>query len=398
LKLQQAIPVHSQKVARGLIVLLLSSGALFVDSANPQTCARADQRAATDSGAGANQKKLSPEIAELLEKLKSTESKDKIGALKTLQAVPPSLVPIAVQKMLTGLLLHDKDRAVRAEAAESLGAFASDETIAAALLHAMDTDADPSTRWTAANAIPPGKKYLPEILKGMENKDPELRVRMVDKFRVAPVEDPDAVMALMDLLHDPDASVRGSVAQALAKYGAKARMTEPALMKAMLTERTHLTRVFEIRALARIGNIRLSDLRPLQLALDQERDSAFKIDCIRAIACLGPKAAPAVNQILHYMSKIRDPKFCAPCADSFALIGHNANPAIPRLAAILTDKRRDPNRDHYAAALGAIATRDDKIAIEALQAALSDPDPFTRKAAAQSLEKLHVKPNKVAVH
>lgn len=393
-KPQARKPVHLQRMVRGLIVFLVSSFSVIDSSSH--LAVFADQHAG--SASGAQTEKASAKINQTTDELKSPKSTIKLEAIEKIQGLPPSRVTPTARETLVSLLTQDKDRDVRAAAAEALGAFAADDSVMKALLHAMDSDPDATTRWRAANAIPAGKKYLPYLLKGMESKDPGLRVRMVDKFRLEPVDDPDAVMAIMDLLRDSDASVRGSAAEALATYGPKARMTEPALMRCLLNEPSQLSRNFEIRALARVGSIRQSDLPGLRAVLDQNRNSSFRIECIRAMAWLGPKASPAIDQILEYMNRNRDPKFLAVASDTLASIGQSAHRSVPILVRELTDPRKDTFKSHYAAALGAVASKNDTAAVEALQTALNNGDSDTRKAAAQSLEKMQVKPTRRGSH
>lgn len=382
--------VHVQRMVRRLIVFLVSSFSVIDSSSHLAVFAGPHMGAAS----GTQTDKAGAKINQIVEKLKSPKSIIKLEAIAKIQALPPSAVAPTARETLISLLAQDKDRDVRAAAAEALGAFAADDSVMKALLRAMDSDPDATTRWRAANAIPAGKKYLPYLLKGMESKDPGLRVRMVDKFRLEPVDDPDAVMAIMDLLRDSDASVRGSAAEALAIYGPKARMTEPALMHCLLNEPSQLSRNFEIRALSRVGSIRQSDLPGLRAALDQNRNSAFRMDCVRTMAWLGPKASPAIDQILDYMNRNRDPKFLAVASDTLASIGPSAHRSVPILVRELTDPRKDTFKCHYAAALGAVASKNDTAAVEALETALTNGDSETRKAAAKSLEKLQIKPTR----
>ena len=330
------------------------------------------------------------EVPNLIAKIQKGQSQEKTEAMFRLRGVRPTNAKLPAVHAVVELLKHDPDANVRSSAAEELGLLPITRESADVLFQASES-ADENVRLRAANSAPGAKEYSQQLLKMLKSTDSEVRVRAADKFLLDPVDDPAIVLALVNLLADEDRSVRASAAQAIARYGPKAGVAEPALMARVRVERDKLTLSFVMRALAAVGNLKPSDLPLLQIVLRKEHEYGIRLSCAKSIAKLGPQAAPATDDLIAVIRFARDTILQGACADALAAIGPAANRATPYLVAALQSPKHNDFRCDYAAALGTVATSNDKAAIDALQNALHNEDPAVQTAARLSLQKLGIK-------
>jgi HEAT repeat protein len=200
---------------------------------------------------------------------------------------------------------------------------------------------------------------------------------------------------LVKQLQEGDSETRRAAATALGEGGAESKAAVPALIKA-LKDRDTFVRRFSARALGGIGPDAASAAPALTAALSDSRKEVQNA-AARALAKIGPSGVTALIGVIRDDAK--DAMTRRQAIESLSNAGRAAHDAVPALTELLKEKtgknkkKMAPEdlRIDAATALGALATADDKDAIETLKA-LTDKKAKTprglRQAAQMSLRKI----------
>jgi HEAT repeat protein len=176
----------------------------------------------------------------------------------------------------------------------------------------------------------------------------------------------DAVLALVRVLHDPEANVSHAAAYALGQIGPAARGAVPALLAYAPNMGFFDSAYFAKAVLSPIGAAAVPALRT---ALD-DPDVKIRVRAAQALGPIGPAAKEAVPGLIALLSEENeDPRGSA--ASALGGIGPAANEAIPALTAALHDKQ-GPVRYAAAEALGKLGAA----AVPALIADTKNPQGY----------------------
>src|SRR5439155_16185183 len=237
-------------------------------------------------------------------------------------------------------VLDDRDANVRARAAAALGAMREKAKDAVPALNDALKDANPSLRLAAATALgkigTPARVTYPTLDQLAKDDQPEIRKAASEskkkigapqksdvalllipglkhanpRFRTAAAvclwmldrDAREAVGPLSEALADPDETVRGTAAFALAAIGADAAEAVPALLKALKSQGDDSLRARAAYALGEIGAAAAKKaVEPLKLALN-DRSAMVRLHAAQALWSIEPKAEdvlPALTRLLE---------------------------------------------------------------------------------------------------
>jgi HEAT repeat protein len=203
------------------------------------------------------------------------------------------------------------------------------------------------------------------------------------------------VRELIGKLKSPDAEVRRTAAKDLAELGPEAVTAVPELKKA-LKDKDLFVRRFAAEALGAIGTGASSAANDLGKMLMSDSKKEAQLAAAIALGKIGPSGVKALTSAVKDPSK--DGAVRRKAAQSLALIGEEARSSVTVLASVLKGKVKnkkgkfndDDIRIDVAIALGAIATSEDKAAVEALRAVSEGKqrNKELKKAAGEALRKL----------
>jgi HEAT repeat protein len=176
---------------------------------------------------------------------------------------------------------------------------------------------------------------------------------------------------LVKQLQSDDPEVRRAAAKALEEGGAESKVAVPALCRA-LKDRDTFVRRFAAQALGAIGPEARSAVPALTMALNDSHKEVQEA-AARALGKLGLSGVETLIALLRDDSK--DPAMRRQAIDSLSSLGPAGRPAVPALTALLKGsiskgkKKAAPDdlRVAAATALGSLATKDDKEAIQMLE-------------------------------
>ncbi len=209
-------------------------------------------------------------VPALVTMLRTGRATVRVRALTALEKVGPKAAA-AIPELLRAL--EDRDEAVRAAAAETMGAVGAGPRANAAMIPLLEAlrDEDPIVRQQAAEA-------LSQIGTGERRELPGL----IDAMRKS------AVPPLLQSLGDEDPFVRRHAARALGKIGAASDQVVPALVRA-LKDPERLTRISAIEALGAVGPPATSALDDLG-RLRNDQDPEIRSSAEAAIRAIRPGA------------------------------------------------------------------------------------------------------------
>jgi HEAT repeat protein len=200
---------------------------------------------------------------------------------------------------------------------------------------------------------------------------------------------------LVAKLKNKDSDVRRSAAKDLAGLGEEAKPAVPALTKA-LSDKDLFVRRFAAEALGAIGPDAKSAVPALALAMNDGRKE-MQLAAVDALGKIGPASIKPLTNVVKDTGK--DGVVRRKAAQGLAKIGLQARGAVPTLATVLKTRvkgkgkgkaNEDDIRADVAITLGAIATPEDTVAIEALKSVIEGKqrNRELKKAATDALRKI----------
>jgi HEAT repeat protein len=280
------------------------------------------------------------------------------------------LVPVLVGVM------KDRDPGVRSRAANALGNMGDQARAAVPALNDALKDANPSLKLTAATALgkigsPAVVAYanlqelakddtIPEIKKAastamrqigapkksdvqtilipaLSNNNPNYRASAIVCLWMLYRDARSAVGPLSKALSDPDATVRGTAAFALAAIGPEAVEAVPALIKALQSQGDETLRFRAAYALGEIGPKAKEAIEPLKAALDDKKP-AVRLHAAQALWSIDPKAeelVPALTRLLD--DKELDTNLLVAAVETLSKMGSHS-PADAKLLDLVRTK------------------------------------------------------------
>jgi HEAT repeat protein len=202
-----------------------------------------------------------------------------------------------------------------------------------------------------------------DLVKKLESKDNEVRRAAAKDLGEMGKDAAPAVKALIKALKDEDRFVKRWSAEALGKIGPEAKSSIPALT-ALLEDGSQPVRDAAVKALAKMGPDALDGLKKALSGASDVQEPA-----IEALVALGPEAVPALT------GAIKDSKMNATlrrkAVEGVAKHPRAGKDAVGALAEVVKNPRaqgQEGNRFRFAAieALGKLATKDDKDAVNVL--------------------------------
>jgi HEAT repeat protein len=277
-----------------------------------------------------------------LAKMQATESKDRREATDALGWLGPT-----VDRSLPALIaaLYDPDQLVRANAGVALGRF--------------------------------GGLAVPALIRQTESGPVEVRrgAALALGFIGKPAE--PAIPALVQLLSDPENSVRQEAARSLAKIGP---MSVGPLIDT-LDGADRKARAAAIVALVDLGSQAAPAIEPLAAAL-RDHDHLIHGTAAEALSGIGK---PAVGMLISALDD-PNPDVRHIAASALSRMGVIADEAVPSLVRTLDDTE-SPVRAAAANALGRIGPAA-RAAVDSLQVRLKDTAIEVRKTCAEALGRL----------
>ena len=292
-----------------------------------------------------------------------------------LRAIGPAAVPALLKQ------LDRPDRQAQAIAVRALGFLDSDYTYAVvprliALLGVRDL------RLEAASALGclRARKAVPPLIAGLKDSDPAFRARAAETLgRIgwerqmaqysAWTTTRGAIAPLAAALKDPDPRVRAAAARALTDIGSEAAVATPDLIAAM-GDPAASVRAAALRAFPRVGPVPGTAIG-IVVRLLQDPDSAVRQAAARAIGDEELDRAAVIDGLL---AALEDPDAEVRAAAARQLARTNGKQGLA------LEMNAVENGYGKSAALAASPR-----AGRALRAALSDPEPRVRAAAAYAL-------------
>jgi HEAT repeat protein len=234
------------------------------------------------------------------------------------------------------------------------------------------------------------KPVPPELLKGLEDKEPAARIKAikalgklgieaVPALGVLRVEPKQLVAALEPHLKDPLLAVRAGVTSALRKGGSPA---VPALRTALADKDTSVRRqaVLSLEVVVARSSDLANEVLPVLVKAIKDDSGQIRVDLARALSRCGSEAlTPLLTLADDPDAKVR----------AYAIIGLvRVKPPAEKVLAILAKKvKEDPESMVRQSALQTLASLG-KAAVPAASAALSDKDPSVQKTAVRTLAKI----------
>jgi hypothetical protein len=165
--------------------------------------------------------------------------------------------------------------------------------------------------------------------------------------------------------------------------GSRAANAAPGLIR-LFDDKYEANQLAAARALGRLGAIDAQHVEAVEGKLDS-RDSKEALIAARALGFMGPAAAAAAPTLMRIATESTG-KLAAKAIESLVSMGASIQPSLP----VMADKLRadDPDvKQRSLKTVAAIATYARSIA-DSVQACTSDPDPTTREAARETLERI----------
>jgi HEAT repeat protein len=336
-------------------------------------------------------------IATLGQALASPSVKLKIAAIDAV--ADAELQPLADQ--VADRMTDDDDRVVAAAAIAVMHGYQDAPRFAGQMLHSEDAEA----RRIAVDGI--GKKIGKLALADLEKagEDPDARVRRTAIRWLGQLKDADAVELLTKRMHDPDEAVRAASASALARIGIG---NLPELGKLALADHALAVRLAGIELLV-AAHLAETQAKLTALTDDPDPMVAAEAAIARGGGELAAKAidraasagewtvrAGAANLAMRALGKeaalalarklAGDPELAVRLAAARVLAHGGDRPAA---AAIFATALTDPDLALQAAV--DLAAQDDERGVQALDAAVRDPEhgPPARAAAAAAHHTAH---------
>jgi HEAT repeat protein len=225
-------------------------------------------------------------------------------------------------------------------------------------------------------------RAVPILLHGLDSSNDKFRKRVVAALgRICPAN-AEVIEALVQLLPDPDDSVRGSAIVALAEMGAPAfRPLRLALIDGDGRVRQGALSVLTTMAQNFHPNLDYQELAPLVAGALRDQDPSVRLSAALSLEAFGPSGKDGVPELIAAISD-NDARVRSAAVSALGRIGPAANSAVPLLLLRLVDQ----NEPIIGAAesLGQIGAP----AVGALANALSHADSDVRAAAAKALGRL----------
>jgi HEAT repeat protein len=182
-----------------------------------------------------------------------------------------------------------------------------------------------------------------DLIKQLKSKDPDARRAAAKALGEAGVDAKPAVPALVQALKDSDLFVRRFSAQALGEVGPDAAKESIPALTALLKDNKEKAEVHQA-AVTALAKIRTTAVEPLlDVVKDRNKDVALRRKAVESLGAIGAEAKSAIPTLIDALGDLEpSPK------------GKKPKPI--------------DLRNEAAAALGEIATPDDKEALEALKA------------------------------
>jgi HEAT repeat protein len=270
----------------------------------------------------------------------------------------------------------DADPSTRATAAWGIAELAGDAAAVEPALRPLLRDASPAVRWAALHAVrrlgSGGASTAEAVVERIAAAETPA-IRALAREAAAAIGAP-AVPALARALGSPEAVVRWGALQALRAVGDPAAGAAAAVDGLAAGDPDPAVRAAALQALARLGaeGLRLAVLR------FEAGDFTVQPDAARAIAFAGPRGVEALRAIL---ASPRDEQ-AAQAAAALADLGPGAGAALPELLAALG--RSGTVRANAAEALVAIGEE----AVPGLVKVAGGTDAAAAEAARYALERI----------
>lgn len=294
--------------------------------------------------------------AEVERQAEASRDVDREGAEREVEALVPALA--------------DREAAVRAEAARSLGELEDPRSVEA-LSRALRTDESAEVRRMAAWAL--GEIEDPAAVPALDHairNDADVEVRRMAAWALGEIESPAAVDALGAAIGDGDLEVRMAAAWALGEI--EDPRAVPWLKRAMGDSNPGVRR----KAAWALGEIEsLEAVDPLARALGDD-DAEVRQTAAWALGEIQPEAAPPA--LVEAAGDV-DPEVRKMAAWALGEIEDPA--AIPALRRLLSDEVGEVQKT----ALWALMEMDDDLGRDTLIELLEDADPEVRREAARAL-------------
>ena len=292
-----------------------------------------------------------------------------------------------------------KDRTVAVKELENYGAFAESAIpdLVKLLIHgnssirsaAADALREISPEWSGSEWV---RKEIPNLIKTLASSDKIARISAAEALGEIGAAAADSASRMIGLLADKDRDVRRAASEALKKIGTSAI---PELVK-ILADSSKDIRDAAFEILERIDpewvytESAVNEIKRLvKLLTDKSkeiRDAAF--EALERIDPEWTRSESALNEIRRLEKMLDDMGESRILAvEALGRIGAAAENAVPRLITMLGDKNAVGT---VVESLGKIGTGA-KQAIPHLIPILADTNPYIRKSAAESLEKIDIK-------
>jgi HEAT repeat protein len=207
-----------------------------------------------------------------------------------------------------------------------------------------------------------------DLIKQLKAKDPDARRAAAKALAETGADAKPAVAALVGALKDSDLFVRRFAAQALGEIGPDAAKEAVPALGALLKDNKEKKEVQEAATIA-LGKLKMGSVPALiEVVKDKDKDLALRRKAVEALGAVGAEAKPAIPTLIDALGDLEPP----------------AKGKKPKPFEL---------RNEAAAALGEIATPDDKEVLEALKGAMGvvrGKDNF-KKIAGDAIKKIEGK-------
>lgn len=273
-----------------------------------------------------------------------------------------------------GRFVGKSDPTLRRKAALALSEMGGDAEPAHAALRAVANDADEVVRALAQRALDNGtaaaakRKELDALAPALRAKEPEDRIRALNKVATYGRDAGHLTDAVIDLLRDKEKSVREAAADVLGKLTPDAKTI--ALCVTGLQAKDAKARIETLEQVGALGaEARCASEYLVEAALD--RAPGVQAAAFKALERAHPALHPHVVALFHGQPAERRAALVA-----LAELGADAAPAAPLLL-VVNDKPElwgtDPHHDVFPT-LAAVAPRDKRF-VAAVLAAVAAPNP-----------------------
>lgn len=326
-----------------------------------------------------------PYLAELAEANPSRSPHARIALAAIGEGAPLPPLPDATELPALRERLNDADALVAGRAAFAIGRLAPRDPETLAALAAALYRASPYARTHAALALQRiGPSSLPAIARAAKEGRGATRETAFAALQALAVSAPELAMPVaMELLRAEDPYLKREAARTAGIVGPPARDALPALIGCLAEDDPELVQA-AVWALGRMGSHASAAVPRLAALLGTREDAREEWFFLTALGEIGAASESAVPSIVAVAMRPKS-GFLGPATEALLKIGPAGHAA---LVAMVRDETGEPRM----AALGALGRQDLRPPglDEALDRAVTDPDPGVRNAALMRMTQLGI--------